>query len=69
MSQETNMGQAGLYGLFERLGLSHQYVEEYPEQISQVTVEQIQEAARKYLTFYTLAAIRPAPKPSPGETQ
>jgi len=69
MSQETNMGQAGLYGLFEAMGMGYEYVDTYPEEISRVTAEQIQQAARRYLTFYTLAAIRPTPKPAPAESR
>lgn len=60
MGQETNMGQSGLYGLFETLGMGYKYVEEYPRQIDAVTAERLQEVAREYLTLYTLTAIRPA---------
>lgn len=59
MSQETNMGQAGLYGLYEVMGLGAQFVEAFPELITAVTAEQVQEAARKYLTFYNLTTIQP----------
>ena len=53
------MGQASLYGLFEMLGPGPDFVKEYPERISQVTAEKVQEVAKKYLTLYTLTTIRP----------
>ena len=59
MYQETNMGQASLYGLYEKLGVDADYVEEYPKLVSEVTAEKIQEVARKYLSLYTLASIAP----------
>lgn len=64
MSQETNMGQASLYGQFMRLGLGPGFVDRYPELISSVTADKVTEVANKYLNLYTLTSIRPAAIPA-----
>ncbi len=59
MSQESNMGQASLYGTYEMLGVGYPFVDEYPALIGEVTAEKVQQAARAYLNFYTLTTISP----------
>jgi predicted Zn-dependent peptidase len=59
MSQESNMGQASLYGTYEMLGVGYQFVDQYPALIGEVTAEKVQQAARAYLNFYTLTTISP----------
>ena len=62
MSQETNMGQASLYGLHEVMGLGADYVEKFPTLIDAVTAEDIRRVAQEYFTTYTLTAIQPEKK-------
>jgi zinc protease len=63
--------QALLLGQFETVGLGWELVDQYVEQLSTVTPEQIQKVARKYLTTEnrTVAWLEPEPIDQPSEGQ
>lgn len=50
MTYQTNQGIADGLGGWEALGLGYQYFEEFPKNLEAVTVKQVENAARKYLS-------------------
>lgn len=67
-SNEAYSDQAGSLGFYEALG-DHALAIEYVDRVNAITAEQVQQVAQKYLDpdAYTLAIIRPEPRP--GETE
>lgn len=59
MSMETNMGQASRYAAYEAAGLGWEYANRLPEEINQVSAEDVMKAAQKYFTFRLLAITTP----------
>jgi zinc protease len=61
ISLQTNSTKATNMALCERYGLGYSHFLEYPKRISQVTREDVLQAARKYINLdrYTLAIVRP----------
>lgn len=64
MSHETNEAQSSLLGRFELLGLGHEYDQQYPKLIRQVTAADIKRVARKYFSYYTLGVVTANPPES-----
>jgi zinc protease len=58
---QTNAAQAESLALMELYGIGYETVETYPGKILEVTTEDVQRVARKYLTLerYVLALVRP----------
>ncbi|MDV2503257.1 MAG: pitrilysin family protein [bacterium] len=58
---QTNAAQAESLALMELYGIGYEAVETYPGKILEVTTEDVQRVARKYLTLerYVLALVRP----------
>lgn len=69
LRHQTNAAQAESLALMELYGLGYQAVAEYPNKIEAVTSDDLQKAARRYLTLdrYVLAVVGP-PKDSPKQT-
>lgn len=67
-TNEAYADQAGSLGFYEALG-NHRLAVEYIDRINAVTPETVQRVAREYLDpdAYTLAIVRPEPRP--GETE
>jgi zinc protease len=61
LRHQTNASQAESLSLMELYGLGYQAVREYPLKIQEVTKEDLQRVARRYLTLdrYVLALVRP----------
>jgi zinc protease len=61
--KDSNFYQAMQLGLYETVGLGWQKVDEYVDQVNQITAEQIREVARKYLLDdkLTIAYLDPQP--------
>ncbi len=67
---QTNAAQAESLALMELYGIGYETVETYPGKILEVTTEDVQRVARKYLTLerYVLAVVRPSKPPGPEQT-
>ncbi|VEP13660.1 putative Zn-dependent peptidase [Hyella patelloides LEGE 07179] len=59
LGKQTNGEIAQIYGWYESLGLGVDFDFEFPEAISQVTPEMIQEVANTYLTNPFISIVRP----------
>jgi zinc protease len=59
IAQETNAGQAALFGMFESIGLGYKYVDQYVEHLEKVSPEDVQRVAQRYLNHYVLAVTTP----------
>ena len=59
LGKQTNGEIAQIYGWYESLGLGANYDREFPEAISQITSEMIQEAANTYLKNPYISIVRP----------
>jgi predicted Zn-dependent peptidase len=58
MGQESNEGQASLYGTYETLGVGSKFVDDYVPGIERVSADDIISAGRKYLMIpYALGAV------------
>jgi predicted Zn-dependent peptidase len=51
MEQESNSGQASMYGRYEILGLGYEFVDTYKNGIENVTADDVIKTAEKYLTL------------------
>ncbi|MGC9318635.1 MAG: M16 family metallopeptidase [Armatimonadota bacterium] len=67
-TNEAYSDQAGSLGFYEALG-DHTLAIEYVDRVNALTAEQVQQVAQKYLDpdAYTLAIIRPEPRPGEME--
>ena len=67
---QTNAAQAESLALMELYGIGYETVETYPGKILEVTTEDVQRVARKYLTLerYVLAVVRPSKPPPPQQS-
>jgi len=61
ISLQRNSSQAFSYALNELYGLGYNYLADYPKKLKEVTAEQVQDVARRYLTLdrYTLSIVQP----------
>lgn len=58
MSQESNAGQASLFGHYELLGLGYDFVDKYNKSIDKITSDDVLETGKKYLLKnYALGAV------------
>lgn len=61
LSKQTNAEIAQIYGWYETIGLGIDYDSQFQQQISDVTLTQIQTAANKYLLQPYVSLVGPAP--------
>ncbi|HYE93818.1 MAG TPA: pitrilysin family protein [Terriglobales bacterium] len=59
MDRRTNARQAWYLGFFELIGAGHDFPDRYARALGQVTVAQVQAAARRYLERPTIVVLRP----------
>lgn len=59
MSMETNMGQAGRYGVYEMSGLGWGYANQFARKIQQVDAQRIQQVAQQLFTHRLIAITAP----------
>lgn len=69
--RDSNFYQAMQLGMFETVGLGWRKVDEYVDKINQVTAEQVQEVARKYLVDdkLSIAYLDPQTNESAGQSE
>lgn len=65
--RDSNFYQGMQLGMFETTGVGWQKVDEYAEKINQVTAEQVQQVAQKYLTDDRLSVVYLEPQPISNE--
>jgi predicted Zn-dependent peptidase len=61
MGQERNINRASLLAQYELLGLGYRFIEEYPQLIDRVTIEDVLSVARRHLDTerYAIGAVVP----------
>ena len=67
--KDSVFGQAMQIGMLETIGLGWRLADEYVERLQQVTPEQVQAVARKYLTDDNLTVAVLDPQPLDGKTE
>lgn len=63
-NQDSISGQAQLIGQLESAGLSHQLIETLPAELDRLSVEFLQDVAKRYLTLDSLSTLYLAPEPT-----
>jgi predicted Zn-dependent peptidase len=62
LAHETNANQAFYLGLYETLGVGYEYDNQYPQEIQQVTSQEVQQVAQKYFSQPSVTSIVAPPQ-------